>query len=68
MKLAKVSTKVKKMSPPPNLLRLLYNLEAANSHPSSALEHLKDLAADVDKVVEKIAMVELMFGNDIDEN
>jgi hypothetical protein len=29
---------------------------------------LKDLAADVDKVVEKIAMVELMFGNDIDDN
>ena len=50
----KSATKGKKGGPPPSLDDLLYNLEAANGHPSYALDHLKDLANDVDKVIEKI--------------
>jgi len=41
--------------------KLLYSLEAANSHPSYALDHLKDLAEDVDKVVEFLHMVDDHF-------
>jgi len=39
----------------------LYNLEAANGHPSYALDHLKTLANDVDKVIEKLEMVDQYF-------
>lgn len=46
---------------------LLYNLEAANSHPSSALIHLKQLAKDVDKVVEKLEIAEANFSAGMDE-
>jgi hypothetical protein len=44
--------------PPPNLQNLLFNLEAANSHPSDALKHLKQLAKDVDKVLENTDIAE----------
>lgn len=33
-----------KLKPPPTIDDLLYHLESANSHPSNALDHLKDLA------------------------
>jgi len=52
--------------PPPNLENLLYNLEAANSHPSSALIHLKELAKDVDIVLDKLEIVEANFGGSMD--
>ena len=42
----------------PTLELLCYNLEAANSHPSYALDHLKDLAQDVDKISEHLEMVD----------
>ena len=47
--------------PPPNLQNLLFNLEAANSHPSDALKHLKQLAKDVDKVLENTDIAEQNF-------
>ena len=53
--------KDKNIGPPPSLKNLLYNLEAANGHPSYALDHLKDLANDVDKVIEKLEMVDQYF-------
>jgi len=34
----------------PTLENLLYNLEAANSHPNKARDYLKQLYADVDKI------------------
>lgn len=43
---------------------LCYILEAANIHPSYALDHLKDLAFDVDKVSEHLEMVDEYFGKD----
>jgi len=46
---------------PPSLKKLLKSLEAAMSHPSSALDHLKHLASDVEKVVEKVHLVEAVF-------
>ena len=46
----------------PTLELLCYNLEAANSHPSYALDHLKDLASDVDKIQENLEMVDEYFG------
>ena len=51
---------------PPSLDKLLYSLEAANSHPSYALDHLKELAEDVDKVVELLHMVDENFAPDKD--
>lgn len=42
----------------PSLDILCYNLEAANSHPSFALDHLKDLAQDVDKITEHLEMID----------
>lgn len=56
-----MNEKNKNIGPPPSLDNLLYNLEAANGHPSYALDHLKDLANDVDKVIEKLEMVEQYF-------
>jgi hypothetical protein len=47
---------------------LLYNLESANSHPSYALDYLKDLACDADKVIEKIDFVEEYFAPGQDES
>lgn len=46
------------MAPPPGLEQLLANLEAANSHPSYALDHLKDLADDVDELIEKLEFID----------
>jgi hypothetical protein len=43
-------------------------LEAANSHPSFALDHLKALAMDVDKIISHLDMVEEYFGKGKDEN
>jgi len=40
---------------------LMANLEAANSHPSFALDHLKDLVDNVNLVIEKVEMVEEHF-------
>ena len=57
-----------RIQPPPNLENLLYNLEAANSHPSSALIHLKQLAKDVDIVLDKLEIVEANFGGSMDNN
>lgn len=34
----------------PTLENLLYNLEAANSHPNKALTYLKKLYEDADKI------------------
>jgi len=45
----------------PTLEMLCYNLEAANSHPSKALDHLKDLAQDVDKICDHIEMTNEYF-------
>jgi len=56
-----MNEKSKNIGPPPSLDNLLYNLEAANGHPSYALDHLKDLANDVDKVIEKLEMVDQYF-------
>ncbi len=42
----------------PNLEILCYYLEAANSHPSNALDHLKNLAHCVDKIQSYIEMVD----------
>jgi len=46
---------------------LCYNLEAANSHPSFALDHLKDLAFDVDKISQHLEMVDEYFCKGKDE-
>ena len=51
----------KKIQPPRSLATLLYNVEAANGHPSFALDHLHDLSKDVDELVEKIHMIENHF-------
>ena len=69
----KLHAKNKNIGPPPSLENLLYNLEAANGHPSYALDHLKDLANDVDKVIEKLEMVDQYFApakkdSEIEEN
>jgi len=56
------------VTPPPTLKNLLYSLEAANSHPSSALNHLKQLSKDADRVVEKLDLVESMFVSTIDDS
>lgn len=45
----------------PTLETLCYNLEAANSHPSFALGHLKDLAFDVEKISEHLDMIDELF-------
>jgi hypothetical protein len=58
----------KKLKPPPNLEELLDNLEKANSHPSRALDHLKNLALNADEIVQKIHMVEQNFAIDQDES
>lgn len=51
----------------PSLEVLCYNLEAANSHPSYALDHLKDLAYDVDKISEHLEMIDEYFAKGKDE-
>lgn len=52
----------------PNLEQLVNDLEASNSHPSYALEHLKDLAGRVDLVVKHISVVEQSFGGNLNED
>lgn len=46
---------------------LLYHLESANSHPSFALDHLKDLASDVDSLIQKIDLIQKYFAPDKDD-
>lgn len=46
---------------------LCYNLEGANSHPSFALDHLKDLAFDVDKISQHLEMIDEYFAKGKDE-
>ena len=45
----------------PSLETLLYNLDAANSHPNYALDHLRDLASDVDRLTDKLDYIEGHF-------
>jgi hypothetical protein len=45
----------------PTLETLCYNLEAANSHPSFALDHLRDLAFDVEKMSEHLELIDEHF-------
>ena len=45
----------------PSLEVLCYNLEAANNHPSYALDHLRDLAYDVDKISQHLEMIDEYF-------
>jgi hypothetical protein len=40
---------------------LCYKLESANSHPSYALDHLKDLAIDVEKINDHLDLVDENF-------
>lgn len=54
----------KKSKAPPNLQDILTNLEKANSHPSKALDHLKNLALNADEIVQKIDLVEQNFAKD----
>lgn len=58
----------KKSKPPPDLNTLLDNLEKANSHPSRALDHLKNLALNADEIVLKINIVEQNFAPDQDDS
>ena len=67
VKKANKVAKKKRPVPPPSLEVLLYNLESANSHPSYALDYLKDLACDADKVIENIDHVEEHFAPGQDE-
>ena len=61
------AVKKRKVSPPPELSILLGNLEAANSHPSFALDHLKDLVDNVDLVIDKVEMIEEHFAPGMDD-
>ena len=45
----------------PSLEVLCHNLGAANHHPSQALDHLKDLAYDVDKISEHLELIDEYF-------
>ena len=51
----------KRLQPPKGLASLVYNIEAANSHPALALDYLHDLKRDVDEIIEKIHMIENSF-------
>jgi hypothetical protein len=46
---------------PPSLEKLLGHLEAANRNSPDALKHLKFLAADTDRVIERIEHVHTKF-------
>lgn len=47
---------------------LCYSLEAANSHPSFALEHLRDLAHDVEKISDNLELVDEHFAKGKNED
>jgi len=49
------------------LRSLLYQVESANNHPANALNHLHDLARDVDELIEKQHMIENNFASDMNE-
>lgn len=49
------------IQPPPSLSRLLSNLEAANSHPKLAYDHIAALQIDVEHVVRKLDLIEDYF-------
>ena len=57
--------KKKALTLPPNLKNLIFSLEAANSHPQHALNHLKQLTKDSDKILDKLEIVEINFGADM---
>jgi len=38
----------------PTLETLCFHLESANSHPTAALNHLRDLAYDVDRLLDHL--------------
>lgn len=52
----------------PTLEILCYSLEAANSHPSYALEHLRDLAHDVEKISDHLDLVDEHFAKGKNED
>jgi len=52
----------------PTLEILCYSLEAANSHPSFALEHLRDLAHDVEKIGDHLDLIDEHFAKGKDED
>lgn len=51
----------------PNLSLLCYHLDAANSNPSYAIDHLKDLAEDVDTILEHIELIDEYFAKNKSE-
>lgn len=51
----------RKIRPPPTLENLLANLDAANSHPSFASDHVKVLWANSNELIEKIDMIDEYF-------
>jgi hypothetical protein len=51
----------------PSLQLLCYHLEASNSHPNFAIDHLKDLASDVDKIIEHYELIDEWFAKDKNE-
>lgn len=53
---------------PPSLKNLLYNIEAANSHPQKALYYLKKLSKDADQLVDKLDILEINFTTGLDDD
>ena len=51
----------RKIRPPPSLENLLASLDAANSHPSFAAEHIKMLWTNSNELIEKIDMIDEYF-------
>lgn len=56
-----VIVKTKEAFSPTTLEMLCYNVEAANSHPSFALDYLRDMAGDVDRLVDNLDSVDEYF-------
>ena len=53
--------KPKKPFAPTTLEMLCYHVECANSHPTFALDYLRDMAGDVDRLVENLDSVDEYF-------
>lgn len=51
----------RKIRPPPTLDNLLAHLDAANSHPSFAADHIKVLWSNSNELIEKLDMVDEYF-------
>ena len=62
-----INLRKKRLQPPKGLATLVYNIEAANSHPALALDYLHDLKRDVDELIEKIHMIENSFAPNLDD-